>query len=115
LGFGLLASLSCSVSDDRFSLAALVHFKLLEHLELIAYAGGMTILGNVLKDSPRHLQEHCFVAKVVSEVARTRVHHEGQLYKDITKFGEPTLMSLMAISNIAVGLPHHSVFFTLVP
>jgi len=115
LGFGLLASLSCSVSDDRFSLAALVHFKLLEHLELIADDGGMTILGNDLKDSPRHLQEPCFVSRVVSEMARTRVHHEGQLYKDIAEFGEPALLSLMARSNIAVRLPHHSVFFTLVP
>jgi len=49
-------------SNDRFSLAALVHFMLLEHLELIADDGGMTVLGNVLKDSPRHLQEPCLVA-----------------------------------------------------
>jgi len=35
---------------------------LLEHLELIADDGGMTVLGHVLKDSPRHLQEPCLVA-----------------------------------------------------
>merc|ERR1719480_695075 len=35
---------------------------LLEHLELVADDGGMTVLGNVLKDSPRHLQEPCLVA-----------------------------------------------------
>jgi len=34
----------------------------LEHLELIADDGGMTVLGNVLKDSPRHLQESTLVA-----------------------------------------------------
>jgi hypothetical protein len=49
-------------SNDRNSLAALVHFMILEHLELIAEDGGMTVLGNVLKDTPRHLQEPCLVA-----------------------------------------------------
>jgi len=49
-------------SNDRFSLAALVHFMLLENLELIADDGGMTVLGNVLKDSPRPLQEPCLIA-----------------------------------------------------
>mmetsp|Transcript_50726 Transcript_50726/g.117800 ORF Transcript_50726/g.117800 Transcript_50726/m.117800 type:complete len:761 (+) Transcript_50726:91-2373(+) len=49
-------------SNDMNSLAALVHFMLLEHLELIADDGEMTVLGNVLKDSPRHLQEPCLVA-----------------------------------------------------
>jgi hypothetical protein len=44
------------------SLAAYVHFMLLEHLELIADDGGMTVLGNVLNDTPRHLQEPCLVA-----------------------------------------------------
>jgi hypothetical protein len=51
-----------SFSDHPQALAALVHFMLLEHLELIADDGGMTVLGNVLKDTPRHLQEPCLVA-----------------------------------------------------
>merc|ERR1712100_86556 len=34
----------------------------LEQLELIADDGGMTVLGNVLKDTPRHLQESTLVA-----------------------------------------------------
>ena len=38
-------------------MAAIVHFMLLEHLGLIADDGGMTVLGDVLKDSPRKLQE----------------------------------------------------------
>lgn len=49
-------------SNDSNCLSALVHFMLLEHLELIADDGGMTVLGNVLKDSPQHLQEPCLVA-----------------------------------------------------
>lgn len=49
-------------SDHPLALAALVHFMLLEHLELIADDGGMTVLGNVLKDTPRRLQEPCLVA-----------------------------------------------------
>jgi len=51
-----------TLSNDVNSLAALVHFMLLEHLELIADDGGMTVLGDVLKDTPRHLQEPCLVA-----------------------------------------------------
>merc|ERR1712166_1601270 len=44
-------------------LAALVHFMVLENLELISSEdGGMTVLGNVLKDTPRNLQEPCLVA-----------------------------------------------------
>lgn len=35
---------------------------MLEQLELIADDGGMTVLGNVLKDTPRHLQESTLVA-----------------------------------------------------
>jgi hypothetical protein len=49
-------------SNDSNALAALVHFQLLEHLELIADDGGMTVLGNVLKDTPRSLQESTLVA-----------------------------------------------------
>merc|ERR1740127_180466 len=49
-------------TNDRNSLSALVHFMILEHLELIAEDGGMTVLGNVLKDTPRHLQEPCVMA-----------------------------------------------------
>jgi len=51
-----------SCTNDMNALAALVHFMLLEHLELIAEVGEMTVLGNVLKDSPCHLQEPCLVA-----------------------------------------------------
>mmetsp|Transcript_57653 Transcript_57653/g.137121 ORF Transcript_57653/g.137121 Transcript_57653/m.137121 type:complete len:781 (+) Transcript_57653:107-2449(+) len=50
------------VTNDQGSIAAVVHFMLLEHLELIADDGGATVLGNVLKDSPRHLQEPCLIA-----------------------------------------------------
>lgn len=49
-------------ANDVNSLAALVHFMVLEHVELIAEDSGMTHLGNVLKDSPAHLQESCLVA-----------------------------------------------------
>jgi len=49
-------------SNDTESLAAIVHFMLLEHMELIADDGGMTVLGNVLKDVPRNMQEPCLVA-----------------------------------------------------
>jgi len=51
-----------SFANDRNSLSALVHFMILEHLELIAEDGGMTVLGNVLKDTPVQLQEPCIVA-----------------------------------------------------
>jgi hypothetical protein len=50
-------------SNDLTSLAALVHFMVLEHLELISSEdGGMTVLGNVLCDTPREFQEPCLVA-----------------------------------------------------
>eukprot|EP00928_Gymnodinium_smaydae_P058849 TRINITY_DN4205_c0_g2_i1.p1 TRINITY_DN4205_c0_g2~~TRINITY_DN4205_c0_g2_i1.p1 ORF type:complete len:756 (-),score=125.96 TRINITY_DN4205_c0_g2_i1:80-2347(-) len=49
-------------SNDTNSLAALVHLMVLENLELIADDGGMTVLGNELKDTPRHLQEPTLVA-----------------------------------------------------
>merc|ERR1719191_1731308 len=51
-----------SISDDKHALSALVHFMLLEHLELIAEDGGMTVLGDALKDTPKHFQEPCLVA-----------------------------------------------------
>lgn len=52
---------TCSM--DPKALAALVHLMLLERLELIAAEdGGMTVLGNVLKDTPAELQEPCLVA-----------------------------------------------------
>jgi len=52
-----------SFSNNTNALAALVHFMVLEHLELISSEdGGMTVLGNVLKDTPRNLQEPCLVA-----------------------------------------------------
>lgn len=52
-----------SFSASPNSLAALVHFMVLEKLELISSEdGGMTVLGNVLKDTPRHLQEPCLTA-----------------------------------------------------
>merc|ERR1719502_2024580 len=50
------------ISDDKHALSALVHFMLLEHLELIAEDGGMTVLGDALKDTPKHFQEPCLVA-----------------------------------------------------
>lgn len=50
-------------ADDKHCLSALVHFMLLEHLELISNDdGGMTVLGDVLKDTPRRFQEPCLVA-----------------------------------------------------
>merc|ERR1712107_891089 len=64
---GLLSNLTTpgdpKFSADANSLAALVHFMVLENLELISSEdGGMTVLGNVLKDTPRQLQEPCLVA-----------------------------------------------------
>ncbi|CAE8691263.1 unnamed protein product [Polarella glacialis] len=47
---------------DKKSLAATVHFMLLEHLELIADDGGMTVLGDVLKDTATEIQGPCLVA-----------------------------------------------------
>jgi hypothetical protein len=48
--------------QDPNSLVAVVHFMVLEHLELVADDGGMTVLGNVLRDTPRNLQESTLVA-----------------------------------------------------
>jgi hypothetical protein len=51
-----------TAANDLNCLAALVHFMVLEHLELIAEDASVTVFGNVLKDSPPHLQEPCLVA-----------------------------------------------------
>lgn len=52
-----------SYANDSKCLAAIVHFMVLENLGLISSEdGGMTVLGNVLKDTPKHLQESCLVA-----------------------------------------------------
>jgi len=52
-----------SCSNDLVSLCALVHFMVLENLELIASEdGSQTVLGNVICDTPSHLQEPCLVA-----------------------------------------------------
>eukprot|EP00747_Dinoflagellata_sp_TGD_P165583 gnl/TRDRNA2_/TRDRNA2_187044_c0_seq1.p1 gnl/TRDRNA2_/TRDRNA2_187044_c0~~gnl/TRDRNA2_/TRDRNA2_187044_c0_seq1.p1 ORF type:complete len:759 (+),score=169.14 gnl/TRDRNA2_/TRDRNA2_187044_c0_seq1:119-2395(+) len=49
--------------DSANALSALVHCMVLEHLELISQEdGGMTVLGDVLKDTPRQFQEPCLVA-----------------------------------------------------
>eukprot|EP00931_Biecheleriopsis_adriatica_P062477 TRINITY_DN37667_c0_g2_i1.p1 TRINITY_DN37667_c0_g2~~TRINITY_DN37667_c0_g2_i1.p1 ORF type:complete len:755 (+),score=158.71 TRINITY_DN37667_c0_g2_i1:95-2359(+) len=54
---------SPSFDDDLNSMSALVHFMLLEKLELIAGEdGGATVLGDVLKDTPSYLTEPCLVA-----------------------------------------------------
>ncbi|KAF4653850.1 hypothetical protein FOZ61_008641 [Perkinsus olseni] len=42
---------------DLNSLSALVHFQLLESLEYFSEDGGMTVLGDVLKDTPSRFQE----------------------------------------------------------
>jgi len=48
---------------DIDCLAALVHFMVLENLDLISKEeAGMTVLGNVLKDSPSQFQESCMLA-----------------------------------------------------
>lgn len=49
-------------SNDMHSLSALIHMMVLEHLELISRDGGVTFLGDVLKDTPRSMQEPCLVA-----------------------------------------------------
>lgn len=50
-------------SDDLNSLAALVHFMVLENLDLIdRESGSVTVLGDVLKECPIRLQEPCLVA-----------------------------------------------------
>jgi len=60
---GLQEDGSPTFSNDKNALAALVHLMVLENLELISKEdGGMTVLGNVLKDTPRQLQEPCLVA-----------------------------------------------------
>ncbi|CAK0908262.1 unnamed protein product, partial [Prorocentrum cordatum] len=52
-----------SCSNDLVSLCALVHFMVLENLELIASEdGSQTVLGNVICDTPTRLQEPCLVA-----------------------------------------------------
>uniref|UniRef100_A0A7S1AHB7 XPG N-terminal domain-containing protein n=1 Tax=Noctiluca scintillans TaxID=2966 RepID=A0A7S1AHB7_NOCSC len=52
-----------SFSNDANALAALVHFMVLERLELIDRDdGGMTVLSAVLMETPRNLQEPCLVA-----------------------------------------------------
>mmetsp|Transcript_28659 Transcript_28659/g.66073 ORF Transcript_28659/g.66073 Transcript_28659/m.66073 type:complete len:750 (+) Transcript_28659:129-2378(+) len=52
-----------SFTADSNSLAALVHFMVLERLELVdGEDGSMTVLGSVLKETPRNLQEPCLVA-----------------------------------------------------
>lgn len=52
---------NCSAHTD--CIAALVHLMVLENLDLIAQSdGSMTVLGNVLKDSPSQLQGPCLVA-----------------------------------------------------
>eukprot|EP00397_Hematodinium_sp_SG-2012_P004929 GEMP01004944.1.p1 GENE.GEMP01004944.1~~GEMP01004944.1.p1 ORF type:complete len:747 (+),score=110.91 GEMP01004944.1:461-2701(+) len=53
---------SAITNADTNCLSALVHFMLLEHLELISEDGGMTVLGDVLKETPSTLQEPCLVA-----------------------------------------------------
>jgi len=62
----LIPSLETSPSvpiscKDPNALAALVHFMVLEHLGLVC-DGAATVLSDVLKDTPRHLQEPCLVA-----------------------------------------------------
>eukprot|EP00933_Yihiella_yeosuensis_P021782 TRINITY_DN17190_c0_g1_i1.p1 TRINITY_DN17190_c0_g1~~TRINITY_DN17190_c0_g1_i1.p1 ORF type:complete len:755 (-),score=163.04 TRINITY_DN17190_c0_g1_i1:341-2605(-) len=50
-------------APDLNSLAALVHFLVLEKLDLITEDdGAVTVLGNVLKETPRHLTEPCLTA-----------------------------------------------------
>lgn len=51
-----------SLSDDENCLATLVHFMLLEQLELIAENGDMTVLGNVLKGISLQFQEPGLIA-----------------------------------------------------
>eukprot|EP00930_Biecheleria_cincta_P050595 TRINITY_DN3578_c0_g1_i1.p1 TRINITY_DN3578_c0_g1~~TRINITY_DN3578_c0_g1_i1.p1 ORF type:complete len:758 (-),score=151.08 TRINITY_DN3578_c0_g1_i1:402-2675(-) len=50
-------------SDDLRSLSALVHFIVLEKLDLISSEdGGATVLSDVLKETPAHLTEPCLTA-----------------------------------------------------
>lgn len=52
-----------SSSNDMRSLAALVHFIVLEKLDLISSEdGGATVLSDVLKETPAHLTEPCLTA-----------------------------------------------------
>mmetsp|Transcript_15913 Transcript_15913/g.25330 ORF Transcript_15913/g.25330 Transcript_15913/m.25330 type:complete len:778 (-) Transcript_15913:171-2504(-) len=51
-----------SYSEDRDCLCAMVHFMLLEHLELISEDGGMTVFADALKGAPAHLMEPSIVA-----------------------------------------------------
>mmetsp|Transcript_81088 Transcript_81088/g.235223 ORF Transcript_81088/g.235223 Transcript_81088/m.235223 type:complete len:770 (+) Transcript_81088:132-2441(+) len=51
-----------TTSHDLNSLAALVHLIVLENLGYISGDGSMTVLGDALKDCPRHFVEPCLVA-----------------------------------------------------
>jgi len=52
-----------SSSNDLNALAALVHFTVLEKLELISSEdGGATVLSDVLKETPKNLTEPCLTA-----------------------------------------------------
>jgi len=60
-GIGKYGDSSCANATIT-GLSALVHFMLLEQLELISDDGGMTVLGDVLKAVPPKFQEPCLVA-----------------------------------------------------
>ncbi|CAD7960789.1 unnamed protein product [Amoebophrya sp. A25] len=48
--------------SDQETLAAYVYFMVLEDLDLLSPDGGMTVLGNVLKDAPKDFQEPMLIA-----------------------------------------------------
>eukprot|EP00397_Hematodinium_sp_SG-2012_P003551 GEMP01003559.1.p1 GENE.GEMP01003559.1~~GEMP01003559.1.p1 ORF type:complete len:746 (+),score=145.90 GEMP01003559.1:519-2756(+) len=50
------------IGHTQDAVCALAYFMLLEQLELISADGGMTVLQNVLKDTPSKFQEPCLVA-----------------------------------------------------
>jgi hypothetical protein len=51
-----------SFTKDKESLSALVHFMLLEQLDIISNDGSPTVFGEALRNSPKHLMEPCLVA-----------------------------------------------------
>ncbi|CAJ1416587.1 unnamed protein product [Effrenium voratum] len=60
---GLTNAAPCTFDADLHSLSALVHFMVLEKLDLIsAEDGGATVLSDVLKETPAMLTEPCLTA-----------------------------------------------------
>jgi len=105
-----------SYSNDAKCLAALVHFMVLENLELIEQSdASMTVLGNVLKDSPSHLQEPCLVALELMkfglltsepfDAAQAERPFPEQVHYPKTDTVDPRTKSLLLLSRVMSLVP----------